>query len=268
MVPFVSKTMQSNILQILFPARIISDNSIILLIPLQKKKEKGGNIIHYISIAGAGCANPLCCTVCVHQSWMVSSWPRAQEVSGSSPSSSETHTHTHAHPLTLSLQPLFVPCLYTEIGIRHPPPPRCDGAPTPCQTPGGAALNRTWVAFFLSEAGTSSVPAVTKADVLGQCHLKPSPCITSLLFDLPLLLSVPHSFSSSVSLSILHRALKDLASKCFHHDRLLYACIIVGKEKSERLLSVNRFCQRQGDETGWEGEGTEGSRKLPRGGKH
>lgn len=162
----------------------------------------------------------------------------------------QRHTHTHAHPLTLSLQPLFVPCLYTEIGIRHPPPPRCDGAPTPCQTPGGAALNRTWVAFFLSEAGTSSVPAVTKADVLGQCHLKPSPCITSLLFDLPLLLSVPHSFSSSVSLSILHRALKDLASKCFHHDRLLYACIIVGKEKSERLLSVNRFCQRRGDETG------------------
>lgn len=36
---FVSKTMQSNILYILFLAKIISDNGIILLIPLQKKKK-------------------------------------------------------------------------------------------------------------------------------------------------------------------------------------------------------------------------------------
>lgn len=124
MVPFVSKTMQSNILQILFPARIISDNSIILLIPLQKKKEKGGNIIHYISIAGAGCANPLCCTVCVHQSWMVSSWPRAQEVSGSSPSSSETHTHTHTLIHSLSLFNLFSSHVSTQKSeyVTLPPP--------------------------------------------------------------------------------------------------------------------------------------------------
>lgn len=163
----------------------------------------------------------------------------------------QRHTHTHTRSSTHSLSSTsFRPMSLHRNRNTSPSPPRCDGAPTPCQTPGGAALNRTWVAFFLSEAGTSSVPAVTKADVLGQCHLKPSPYITSLLFDLPLLLSVPHSFSSSVSLSILHRALKDLASKCFHHDRLLYACIIVGKEKSERLLSVNRFCQRRGDETG------------------
>lgn len=78
--------MESNILQILFCAQVISDNGLILFIPLVKK----GNIILYISIAGTRLDNPLCCTVCVHHSRVVSSWLGAQEVSGSSPLSLET----------------------------------------------------------------------------------------------------------------------------------------------------------------------------------
>lgn len=243
--------MQSNILQILFPARIISDNSIILLIPLQKKRKRVEILsIIFLLQALAVLIPSVVQSVYIRAEWFHPGLEPRKSVAHLHPP--QRHTHTHAHPLTLSLFTLFSSHVSTQKSeyVTPPPPPRCDGAPTPCQTPGGAALNRTWVAFFLSEAGTPSVPAVTEADVLGQCHLRPSPCITSLLFDLPLLLSVPHSFSSSVSLSILHRALNDLASKCFHHDRLLYACIIVGKEKSERLLSVNRFCQRRGDETG------------------
>ncbi len=174
---------------------------------------------------------------------MVSSWPGAQEVSGSSPSSLETpptHTHTHAlllhthcsfvlslHPLsscfsapddthshTLTLPHAHIHTHINPHKIKYFNPPNV--STHPCCTPCGAALNRTWVycqSLQQAEPGTSSILAVTEADVLGQCHPKPSPCLTSLLISipplsfsfLPLLFLLCASLSSTVSLSILHR---------------------------------------------------------------
>lgn len=151
---------------------------------------------------------------------MVSSWTGAQEVSGSSPSSLETPplTHTHTHSFTLTAHalgahlrslhprsPRFSASGFTR-SLAHAPtrshtymhkstqnqilqtPPPPDVSTHPCCTPCSSALNRTWVycqSLRQAEPGTSSVPAVTEADVLGQCHLKPSPCLASLLLSVP-----------------------------------------------------------------------------------